>query len=423
MNNKKTSGAWVIHHTNKIQQVSHQPEFEVTSLSGKAGLLLSALSASDEESTLKQERVNALAAATNINRLELKTLLQLLKDKDLIDYTQDNTEYVVLGVTSSSALQHTSDIFESNEPTPIERASLDLSELVSERPYDKNEAIETLGDKYHLNGTDKYQLFKSAEDIGFIDVERVDKQNTLLFNGNLFRKDDTLKIKRILDSLSSAEESKIIELNSLLERNACIDNELAERILGKPLYSKVMAVGLYDLNIVSNEREESGFITKPSAFSKYSTSNVDDAFDLVKAFVSSLTYGMTKSSHQRGQITMIEDLLKKLVNGGSVGPAQAIANDYKILEYRNVVKVEIKKVNTYYGPRTGPCMRLLKREVGVLALEAIKNCDVSEESLDNFPSASISKYRAPEINRQEIRKKQVVDNAKSTNDILMMLRR
>lgn len=423
LNDKKVSGAWVIHHTNKIQQVSYQPDFEVTALSGKAGLLLSALSASDEESTLKHERVNALAAATNINRLELNSLLQILKDRDLIDSSKSDKEVVVLGVTSSSALEHTSDIFFSNNPRPIEQAALALSELASERPYEKNEAIETLGDTFHLNGDDKQQLFKSAEDIGFVDVERVDSQNTLLFNGNLFRKDDTFKIKRILDSLSQADQSKIIELNSLLERSACIDNELAKRVLGEQLYSKVMAVGLYDLNIVSNEIDESGFLTKPSAFSKYSTSNVDDAFDLVKAFISSLTFGMTKSSHARGQITMVERLLEKLVNGGVVGPAPAIAHDYKILEYRNVVKVEEKEVSTRYGSKKGPCMRLLKRDVGVLALEAIKKCDVSEESLDNFPSASISKYKSPEINRQGIRKKQVIDNPKATNDILMMLRR
>lgn len=47
------------------------------------------------------------------------------------------------------------------------------------------------------------------------------------------------------------------------------------------------------------KKGEVGFLTKPSSFSKYSSSDVDDAFDLAKAFVSSLTYGMTKSSHSK----------------------------------------------------------------------------------------------------------------------------
>ncbi|RWX53512.1 hypothetical protein EDI28_21580 [Photobacterium chitinilyticum] len=394
--------------------------FSSTETAGKAGTLLSALSASHEESKLPFDRVDVLARASNINRLEIKPLLEILRSRDLVDFS--SKEVAVLGVTSTTALQHTSDIFDVEEPSGLEQASLELAELASEKPYEKEEIIEILGDEHHLDGDDKKQLFKSAEDIGFVEVEHVDSKYTLLFNGNLFKKDETAKINKILESLSSAEQSKLIEVNCMLDKNACIEQEVVENILGRALFSKVMSVGVYDLNVVSNEKEDSGYITKPSAFSKYSTSNVEDAFDLVKAFVSSLTYGMTKSSHARGQITMVEKLLQKLVDGKYVGPAHAIASDYKILEYKNVVKIDERWNDTFYGRRYGYCMRLLKTEVGELALQAIRNCDVSAESLENFPSASITKYLSPEINRTTIRKKQIRDNKKSTNDMLMILR-
>ena len=60
---------------------------------------------------------------------------------------------------------------------------------------------------------------------------------------------------------------------------------------------------------MSNDTEEVGFITLPSAFSKYITSMVDDAFNLAKAFVSLTTYGMTRSNNEGGEIRIVEALL------------------------------------------------------------------------------------------------------------------
>jgi membrane protein insertase Oxa1/YidC/SpoIIIJ len=50
---------------------------------------------------------------------------------------------------------------------------------------------------------------------------------------------------------------------------------------------------------------------------------------------------------------------------------------------------------------------LLKKDVGELALQAIKQGNISEQSLISLPSATINKYKGPEINRVNMRKKQV----------------
>jgi hypothetical protein len=145
---------------------------------------------------------------------------------------------------------------------------------------------------------------------------------------------------------------------------------------------------------------------------------VEDAFDLAKAFVSSLTYGMTRSSYPRGKIRMIEALLETLIRGEPVGPVSAIADDYKVLELKHVVKV-------YCGEKSGRqgyLMKLLKKEVGILALEVIRKGDISEQSLKAFPSAAITRFQGPESNREEKRRKQLRENPKATNDILMVLR-
>ena len=257
-----------------------------------------------------------------------------------------------------------------------------------------------------------------AEQIGFIDAEDLGGGQRLLFNGNLFRRETTRKIKTVLDSLSSAEQTKLNELTDKLKKHACVSANDATQLLGVPLFNKVAAIGLFDINIVSNLNEDAGFLTLPSAFSKYSNSMVDDAFDLAKAFISSLTYGMSKSSYARGRIQMVDALLSALVRGESVGPVNAIAQDYKVLELKGVVEV---RHGTKKG-RSGPMLKLLKTEVGELTLQAIRQGDVSEHSLDSLPTTAVVRFNGPEHNREKVRRAQIKTSPKATHDMLSILR-
>lgn len=413
---KKTRGSWLIHHTNKLQSVTNQLGYEKTFLAGKAGILLSAISA-DNEMVIGTQRLETLAQAANINTtFELPKLIDVLKTMELIDSTP--TGIAVLGVTTSSALQHTAEIFDSLAPAKKEAAAIDLAERASIEPVSETELAEELGDTHHLTTADIAQTIYDAEEIGFVDVEQLGGKERLLFNGNLFRRESTKKIRAVLDSLSSAEQSKLNALTESLRKNACIPVDFAKAQLGDILFMKVSAIGLFDISIVSNSTEEVGFLTLPSAFSKYSNSMVDDAFDLAKAFVSSVTYGMTKSSYARGQIQMVDALLSALVRGERVGPVQAIAEDYKVLELKGVVVVS---TGTKKG-RTGPMLKLLKKEVGELALQAIRQGDVSEHSLTSLPTAAVTRFNGPEHNRERIRRTQTRASPRATNDMLSVLR-
>lgn len=413
---KKTKGAWLIHHTHKLQGVTNQMGYEKTFLAGKAGILLSAIS-SDRDMTISPERLKALAQAANINTtFELPKLLHVLHDKQLVDASTKGV--AVLGVTTSSALQHASDIFDSLSPRVSENAALELAEKASVRPIGEAEVTEELADMHHLAQGEVGQVLFDAEAIGFVDVEKLGDKDKLLFNGHLFRRDAAKKINAILSSLSQAEEMKLVEFTELLKRQACVPVETARAQLGAQLFEKATAIGLYDINVVSNSTEEAGFVTLPSAFAKFSNSIVDDAFDLAKAFVSSITYGMTKSPYARGQIQMVDALLSALIRGESVGPVRAIAEDYRILELKGVVQVTI---GTKKG-RTGPMLTLLKKEVGELALQAIREGDVSEHSLTSLPSAVVTKFDGPEHNRERVRRTQTKVSPKATNDMLSVLR-
>ncbi|HFP9222537.1 hypothetical protein AO943_34885 [Pseudomonas aeruginosa] len=413
---KKTKGSWLIHHTNKLQGVTNQTGYEKTFLAGKAGILLSAIS-SNNQVTVNNDRLTVLAKAANINTtFELPKLIEVLQQQRLIDTAGGGI--AVLGVTTAKTLQHTSDIFDALSPGSTEVASIALAELASIEPVLAGHVAVELADSYKLGKAEIGQLMSDAEQVGFVDAEKLSPGETLLFNGNLFRRETTRKIKAVLDSLTSAEQIKLNELTQTLKKQACVDTDFASKLLGEPLFKKVTAIGLFDISVVSNSTEDVGFLTLPSAFSKYSNSMVDDAFDLAKAFVSSVTYGMTKSSYARGQIQMVDALLSALVRGESVGPVNAIAQDYKVLELKGVVEV---KTGTKKG-RTGPMLRLLKTEVGELALQAIRQGDVSEHSLSSLPTAAVTTFTGPEQNREKIRRAQTKMSPKATNDMLSILR-
>lgn len=413
---KKTKGSWLIYQTGKLQKVTDQSNFESSYLAGKAGILLSAIS-KDSQGIINNQQLSALAKASGINSLtELPLLLEKLSDHSLLDRTESGVE--VLGVTTMACLQHTVDIFDGLYPTNVELASIELCEKSSNQPLVYREIQEELGDTFRLSSSESTLVLDQSRDIGFVDSEEIDKTKLLLFNGNLFRRDDVVKVQKVLSSLSNEEATKVNEFSDRLTKEACIPIDQAKKHFGVRLFEKLASVGIYDVNVVSNSTEEMPYITRPSAFSKFSNSMVEDAFDLAKMFVSSLTYGMTRSPYTRGKIKMIEALMNTLIAGQPVGPVDAIGEDYKILEMKHVVKV-------YRGSkkgRTGYMMRLLKGDVGQLALEVIKNADASVHSLTEFPSAAVNCFHGPENNRTEIRRREIKRHPKSTNDILLSLR-
>lgn len=228
---KKIKGSWLIHHTNKLQGVTNQLAYEKTYLSGKSGILLSAIS-SNTESQINSARLNVLAKAANINTVfELPKLLEVVKERELIDVS--STGIAVLGVTTSALLQHTADIFDSQSTTPQEKAGIVLAEQASIEPVRSQEISTELGDLFHLDSSEITQLMYDSEQIGFVDFEKLGPNESLLFNGNLFRRDAMKKITAVLDSLPADEQLKLNEFTEALKKHACISVESGKSRLGQ----------------------------------------------------------------------------------------------------------------------------------------------------------------------------------------------
>jgi hypothetical protein len=413
---KKITGAWILHHARKLDQVTHQPEFQQLHTAGRTGRMLSGISGTQQH-TLSMDQVRALAATAGVTPLELPALLQLLKSKALIDTSDSGI--AVLGLTSHSVLERTADIFNEFGPTTREKASLYLAERAAETPQLKSEILVEISDLFKLQNASTASFLTSAESIGFVDTEALDSTSNIYFNGNLLRSGEALKIKRALDTLTPPERQKVRDLEERLSSAPCVSVEDAKALLGLHLYNKMVGVGMFDVTVVTNEGGDFGYLSRPAAFGRYGTLLIDDALDLAKAFVSSLTYGMTKSPSARGQIRMIEQLMGALVRGEWVGPVDAIGRDYRALEIRGVV--EVKSFNR--NGRFGPNMRLLKRDVGKLALDAVRSGSVSSRALTMLPGADVVDVREPERNREAVRhRKTARPSSENLSEVLAALR-
>ena len=408
----KTQGAWLIHHCNKLQSVQNSTgQYEQINFAGKCGILLSSMAASDEI-VISKKRINALSKAAGIStRLELPTILKELEKQKLIDQTKHGL--CILGLSTQETLKHTATIFKESSPDNTELASISVAEAASEAPISEKKIKDELSDTYQLPISLTKTAFSQYADIGFVDSQKVGGEN-ILFNGNLFRKENIKKINGVLASLSSSEEIQIKNLLNTLDSAGCIPLQEAVSLTSEELLNKLVAIAFIDINTVGNEYGQHSFVTRPTAFKKYSNAAIEDAFDLAKAFVTSLTYGMIQSYSGRGRITMIEALMRKLINGYWVGPATAIGKDYKILEMKGVIQVKPDK--GLYS------MKLLKKDVGEIAYKVITEGEASSSIITQLPSVSATSFRGPEVNRTITRKRQTSTVANGVATLLNDLR-
>jgi hypothetical protein len=390
----KTRGAWVVHHTNKIEAAGNPAGLNAIRRAGNCGMLLSSLAASNQQ-TLTTQQVETLATVLTIDpTYQLPSLLDTLKEHQLIDRSASGIS--VLGLTTSSLLEHADRIYVNSKPTAAENAALELAELCSQEPRAEANVAEYLADQHKLAKPAVRKLMGTVEQLGLCDTESLDQQQKLFFNGNLFRHNETVKARKVLDTLSSTDKTAVSELDGKLKREGCVGKTAAKQILGDPLFSKMNAIGFYDVNTVSNDKESVEYILRPSAFNKFGRADISDSFDLAKALIASLQYGISRSAASRGRIVMLGKLMQKLIDGRTVGPCTAIGQDYRILELRGVVRV-IPDVNGMFT------MRLLKRDIGELALQVLQSGDASERSLTVLPGSPVAEFTGPEVNRVHAR--------------------
>lgn len=407
----EVTGAWLMHHDQKLSAVK-STAFESITTAGRAARLLSYISKEDEWS-VALDRVQSLAQANGIRKHEVPGLLSELAKVGVID--QGSGGVAVLGVSQQNLFKHAATVFEEQEPSGLERAALELSELASEAPVEEGAAAQRLSDEYKLSKAEKADLTLLSKQIGFVDHEALQDQ-TLLFNGSLFKRDDAKKSKIILEGLTAAERQNLLDADGRLNATGCLPEDTVVTILGAPLWSKLHQIGYYQVSQVTNENGSTRFVTRPAALVKYVPGGLADMHDDAKALASSLTYGILKSSKERGKIQDPSVLMNVLIKRGYVeGWARAIKEDYQALERRGVVTVS-------QSPG-GFRLTLQKPSIGIMAQDLILRGDASEAAARATIGTQAGHFVGPEGARTAERLKDVPETKRSASLALDSLRK
>jgi hypothetical protein len=399
----RTKGAWLLAQSKSLDAFSGAgaARLENIAYSGKVGRLYNLLRRQSDETntfTLSSQTVNFACQLNGIDKPARQVGLQILKDAGRIDVAKDGS-IAVLGATTRAVLEATVEIFEEQGPSAAELAILDLSERVSAKPSKRSEAEEYISDTHKLSRADSEALVELSKKTALIDEEG-DRGHGILFNSHVFRDGQyARKAYMILEHLNVDERARLSEVQDKLSQRGALYEMEVQNILGSDLYRRLISVGLFDRMEISNSTESVGYVASPNDFQKFGRPFEEDPIDDAKALVASLTYGQTRSSQARGQITMPEALIKALVRGDELaaraGGIRAIGEDYRELEARQVVEVIEKRPGRF-------TMRLLKKDVGELALTIVRGGAAAQEAilLDGSPARS---FKGPDTTRNEVR--------------------
>lgn len=419
---KKTKGAWLLAQSKSLDGYSGAgaARLENVSYSGRIGRLYNLLRRhSDHANTfvISKQIVDNACQLNGIDKSSRQVGLQVLKDAGRVDVAKDGS-IAVLGATTQAVLEATAEIFEEQKPSADEEAIIDLSERVSGKPVKRAEAEEFIADTHKLKKEDAASLVDLSKSTALIDEEG-ERGHGILFNSHTFHDGKYAeKAHRVLEQLKTDERSRLTEVQGKLSRHGALYDADVEKMLGANLYKRLISVGLFDRMEVSNSTESVGYVASPNDFQKYGRPFEEDPIDDAKALIASLTYGQTRSSSRRGQITMPEALIRALVRGDELaaraGGIRAIGEDYRELEARQVVEV----TETSSGRYT---MHLLKKDVGELALTIVKGGAASQEAvlMDGSPARA---FKGPHTSRTEVRAKNDVTDKRFVHDTLDRLR-
>lgn len=417
---KKTKGAWLLAQSKNLDAVTGigAARLEDISYAGRIGRLYNLLRrnvADDPNPTVTSDTVKRACQLNGIDKPTREIGLSVLKNAGRIDIAK-NGAVSVLGATSTAVLEVTADIFADAGPSKDEEAVLELSEKVAEKPLGRKEATEFVSDLYGIATPKASSLIDLCKSTAIID-EETDRDRTILFNSNTFRDGQyAKKTLLVLEALTPDEKARLSEVQEKLRRNGALYDAQVKKILGAELYKRLISVGFFDRMEVSNSTEAVSYIASPNDFQKYGRPFEDDPIDDAKALLASLTYGQTRSSYIRGNITMPDALLRALIAGREIGKngVRAIGEDYRELEARQVVKVTARGSDRY-------TMKLLKKDVGELALTIVRGGAAAQEAILLDGSAATA-FKGPHAVRKEVREKNNIGDRRFVTEALDRLR-
>lgn len=402
---KLNKSSWIVNttkHLNVYKNNAHElRNFSDTLFSGRASILLSKLSASNDE-IISGDKVEIFATDAYISSENISPYLKALKKQGMVDYKLDDfdrpTEVEVYCFSNETAIDVASNIFEERVKKEIENANLDLLEGTYIIPMNEVEIKNKLSNDLNYKEENVERLIELHQVLNITKENRGLRYNEYTFTGN------EEKIMASLSNLKTADKDQVKQVLDEISRNQGLLYENLQGSYDSNILKMMEGVGMIEGIDVISDFGNATFVTTPqikgTGVGKFDISS--DIFHKAKVLLSCLRFGQEKSTFGRGRISTEEkmiNIIRKLNRGEWLNPCTAAGEDYKLLEREGVVSVK-PAMNGMYK------MKLRQPEVGILVEQMINYNRVISSDPYNADSTlkvvNATEYRSPEIRRNNI---------------------
>lgn len=310
---------------------------------GRIGLLASALR---NQGRISLDRFQSLAGYEVFSPLDCKkTVLPALEQRGLVHVRRQSgavqeVESIVL--TYEGMLEAIADIYETAEPTVVDRACSRILHEASRVPLHESAALEIVAEEFDENTARKavgiavnYRIVAAKKGHGL--------KEPLLYSERVWS-GKMAKASKVMAGLDRTEREVLGALVDKVRNHQGIPEVLIRREAAQHnaerLVDLAISVGLLSrTEITMADRTQRAFLTSPHFYADVGDQFGEDTCDRVKIFLDSIRNGQHFGRSGTGRITDPDKLLSKLVNNGEIGPCTAIGTDYVTSEQAGIVKV------------------------------------------------------------------------------------
>ncbi|PDZ66512.1 hypothetical protein [Bacillus thuringiensis] len=344
--------------------------------------------------------------------LEIASHKQVELIKDTTGTITGLAEYVF---TNASVLEITGQMFENQDPNEVERVSIETMDETKRIPYLQSELYQLLANQGYK---EQYISLAIALQNQFKLIQTLNKsygKEPIISNEYVWGANHH-KIAMAVSSLDVGSRQSLKEIIEIVQKTQGYPIEMLSSGV-KDLILLAKKTGMINPTTIISSRgiqKEFAFSAKMIEDDLYN----DDIMDDVKLLLASIRFGEHYTPHST--IEEPEKFLSKLIHSGDIGPHSANLTDYTLLEKKGIVRVVNKTKPGFYGPRTGACLELIRKDVAEQALKIIKSPDYSmnlDAEITDFRSMiDTGSYLSPEEGR--IRLGELPEHVKEVEDHL-----
>lgn len=408
---KKTKGYWSIaaqkHLKGFMTDSIGLDEYDDIDLAGKAGRFIGSIRGNGQISSIK--KIEKIGNTVGIKPKELHKIIlpqievaaegQVEIIRDSVGNITGLAEYVF---TNDEVISLAGDVFESLNPTSIEYATLETLDNTKKVPYYMSEIYAILN-KSGFRDADINIAISLQEQFKLIQkLDKLNKNNPIISNEYIWGANHE-KIAYALGKISTDDRQNLREMIEEVQSYQGIPTENI-KLMQSQLYQLAVKIGMLNpVSIISNRGFQKDFAFSSNVLQPLTPN--DDIMDDVKVLLASVRFGEKYTEHSTIQQPV--RFLRSLINNNTVGPHSANLTDYILLEKKGIVSVveDTKTRFGMYGPytRSGPCLKLVKKDVAQKALEIIENADYTYSSESETVSADSLGDTGNYQNAEEIR--------------------